>query len=295
MNTQPCPTSVRVRAPWPDELARVMAAFPELARFLPCHPLLLLAGDGPERIVAAAAVGEPDRKGVSAFSFAARARWLASEACAPLFAAIEATATGLGARGLMTVDDLNSTHPAVDALLRAGFVESRRIEFWSTHLPTLQARIARIDARLASAGRSHPFVSETLAERHLPAVRTLMAAEGMFAPEEVTLKGAASGRGFDPRYSFVVHDGGELAGAILVRRMGDVAFVDGEAVGPAWRGGLNLVHHRLYASATEHGLADGITTIVYTVDTLAAQTAHRMARRTDSYLKRTVLRLIKDL
>jgi hypothetical protein len=271
-------------------------AFPKFPRHQALRPLLLLTAAGSvERIVGLAGVFDPVNA-VAGLTLAVRPRFLADPGLVVLLAAAAQAAREAGATRLITTDDLRPGNPHLVALEQNGFAASRRLELWSTKLPRIRDRVARVQVRLEAAGRARRFNAEPLRAEHLAAVRGLMAAEHLLEGQEITLAGGDGGRGYDPAVSFVVFSGPELAGAILARRSGSEAVaVEAEAVAPAWRGGSNLVHHALYRACIQAADTHGVQHFIYTVDTAGHVDTRRMARRSDSRRLGESVQLVRPL
>jgi len=285
-----------VRLPWPDELPRLVAAFPKFPRQKAFSPLVLVAKAGEvERLVGLAGIMN-QIKGVAGLALALQPRYLNDPGAGALLAAVQQTAAAAGARRLITIDDLRTGNPLVPMLEDNGFTIFRRLEFWMTALTVIRDRVERVQNRLVATGRAGRFTAEPLREDHLPAVEELMAAEHLLEARSITLSRTESGDGYDPKLSFVVFAGSRLAGALLAHRAGaEEVAVEAEAVALPWRGGTGQVHHTLYQACIQAASDLNLKNFIYTVDKTGHVDTGRMARRSDSRLLGEGLQLSKAM
>ena len=275
-----------VRAPWPDEIPRLTAAFSQFPLARVHAPLVLVAEAAQvERLVGVAGVGLPS-DGLAPLFLAVRPRYLDSPALHALLEAAASLARALGAHTLQTADSLAPADPRVAALKQHGFVHSRTEEVWRTSFADMLPRLDRVHQRLETAGRLAGHTVAPLAEADLPEVRALMLAAGLLTPDRVFLlpeKDHTAARGHHAALSPVVRREGRLVGALLARATGgagsgSVVF-EAQAVDPASIGGFDVANHLTLRGVAQAGLAAGRTHMVFSADTAKAPATVRMARR----------------
>lgn len=205
-------------------------------------------------------------------------------------------AVAAGCRGLVSIDWLDVTSAAADALAGAGFrPTARRFEYEGTFAEALAAlrplyrEVADrgwipADARIVPLDDAdHAAVAEVHV-RHFGG-----------DPQGVTNLLAGRGRGgYDGRFSFALLVGGRVIGYTLGRVLAeqDLCEFDWTAIDPAYRGGwANLW---LRAHAAERLLEAGIHTYRYRALAEHAD-SRRAARRAGSRLVQTAARMAKPL
>ncbi len=282
-----------IRPPWPDEIPRIVAAFPQVRRDAIAYPLVaVVTTGGVERIVGLAAISPPV-SGISGFSLVLRPRYLDTPVAGALVTPLAQLARDLGAVKLLTLDELSPDDPRRRALERFGFSLHQELEIWATPLAPIRERVDRVRRRLHHTARHRPLQPRPLSIADLDEVRTLMTSEHLLSGEEIDLGHSATPHRFDPRLSFVVREEGQLAGAILARTLGaGRILIAAEAVGPRWRGGRDLVHHALLGAVIDEASKQGATEFTYSVDATRKVDTARMARRSGSRLVSRCVRLL---
>lgn len=290
-----CPPCA-VRRAHPHECARIATAFPHLRLDASVLPIVLVASaGGVERLVGVASVLPPVQQ-IAGVSLMLRSRFVRLHACGPLVDASCALARKLGARELVTVDDLRQDDPRLEALASRGFAISQTHEIWSTPLAAIRARVDLVQERLARKARAAGYVAYPISPDDLDSVRALLDAENLLGGEHITPVAGRHGQGIDAGLSFVVRDRQQLVGALLARPIGRSAVaVMAEVVAPGWRGACGVVHHALLRACIEASAVREAREFIYTVDTGTTVDTARMARRSGSRALGRTLRLKASL
>ncbi|MFH1497692.1 MAG: hypothetical protein ABII82_07680 [Verrucomicrobiota bacterium] len=245
MNTQPNAPSWKVRAPWPDELARLPTALRESLqrRGASRHWLWVLVTGDLERIVGAIALAEPEarpdapRRG--------RIDWSLSPAWSHDRAAIEALLqAALERAAAVNVIELDAQAPLdghVAACLEArGFSNVRTHEVWQL---SVAANIRHRNPAIERMLTRRPIRVHPLDERSLEPVRALCSAHGLLAHERVELPAPATRnpKGLRPALCFVTGEPTDPSAVILGKAGSGQAYLEVLARNPSARaGGLEV-------------------------------------------------------
>jgi len=288
-------SAFEIRAALPSEAAVARRLVPEV----------FTAGAAPDALLVAHRADVPMPLGVCAIAW----RPWGKPAGFPLHVHVDGTARrqGIGralvrAAAQLCRDDTDRFHgwdavvegSEADTFARAvGFGVHRRTHFFDADLAACQALVDPIHARL-QAYEAIPPNATVVALGDAPAREVArLVSETFDSPiHEVLANLQRPGGGFDPQYSFVLMVDGAVGGALLQRRIGDVAQVEVSVIAPALQCGWAIVV--LLREAAVRGVAAGATHIRFRCDDGVHDTIN-LARRVRARLARTAVELSAPL
>ncbi len=271
-----------IRHPWPDELARLFEAFPEVAARGPTDYLVLVTCAPNERLVGVAALRRRSDSTPADPAAPAPLRWsvrprFAAESVRLLRAALaHARHAGLSAVQCETTGD--ETGAAEPSLAEAGFVCSRTEELWRIPLAAYATRLAPHAPGLGRKAAAAGLLAGPARPEHDEQLVALVGAAGLLPAERVRFSDTTP-RGYDRELSSLVLRAGQVVAALLIRKEPPRAIVETRVTAPASIGKANLPNALLLQRSLEQAQAAGLTEVVLTANPATAAETIRMAQR----------------
>ncbi len=265
-----------IRPPWPDELPRIAAAFPDLRSEGPLDPLVLIAPEPDERIVGVATINHPSDSAPARLQCVVRPRF--ADATARLLRAAVDRARAVGFCGLYAELPDSGNSPLPQPLAEVGFACRRSEELWQIQLATAIDRLAPIAESLLKRGAAAGLSAGPALPAHTDQIAALATAAHLLAPDRIRFTDT-DGRGFDRTLSTVVSHGDRVVAAILVRRQPPNALVETRVAAPDHIGKANLPNALLLVRSMQEGQKAGLENFVLTANPASAAETIRMAQR----------------
>lgn len=278
-----------IRPPWPDELARLFEAFPNITAPGPTDYLVLATTAPNERLVGVAALGRRPEPAPTDTAAPAPLRWVVRprfEAESPrlLQAALEhARRAGLPALQCETIGEEGDADQR--RLAEAGFVCGRTEELWCIPLAAYATRLAPLAAGLVRRAAAAGLAAGPARPAHDEQLIALVGTAGLLPAARVRFSDTTPG-GYDRELSSVVAHAGRVVAALLIRQDPPRAIVETRVTTPAFIGKSNLPNALLLQRSLGQAQAAGLTEVVLTANPATADETIRMARRLGGTLLR---------
>ncbi len=270
-------TAIAIRPPWPDELARLAQAFPDLRITRTCRPLVLVAIEPYERLVGAALVMPPqDEAPTRTCELAWQVRSRFADQSGPLLkAAAESLAPG---ESLVWQERTPEGATGSSAPTEAGFSCTQTHEVWSIPLANCFARRNPYSEALRRRGQACGYATAAALPQYRDGIIALVTNSGLLNESRVRFSDEHPA-GYDRELSTVVVRRAEVVAAVLVRREPSRAIVETRVVAPAHVGRFNLPNALLLDRSLGVAEGLGLTDVVLTADPANAKETIRFARR----------------
>lgn len=279
------PTTI-IRPPWPDELARLAQAFPDLQISRPCRPLVLVATEPYERLVGAALVSLPPTEAsqrTCELAWQVRPRFVDDEV--RLLRA--AAATLPPGESLVWQERTADGVTGSPAPKSAGFACTQVHEVWGIPLANCLARRAPYSAALQHKAAAAGYTAGPAQPAYHDGIVGLVTAAGLLTAERVRFTDEHPA-GYDREISTVVLRNNAVMGAVLVRRDHQRAIVETRVVAPGYLGRFNLPNALLLDRSLQVAAEAGLTEAVLTADPSSAPETIRFAKKCNGQRRSTV-------
>jgi hypothetical protein len=265
--------SFHIRAPFIDELPRVIQLLPQVSS--PQNVRLAVTGRV-ERIAAAAALYFPEpRRSPGLLKFTPSTADFAPEMLAELLAPLAEEAANAGASEVFLVGSVAEDHPLAALLEQEGFERYRQTEVYRLNPATVLERVEPLYQRLLSR-KIIPRTARAVAPRGalLPKLRLFLEVHQRNLSDRLE-----ADEGFTLEHSLVLLLENRIEGVFFTRNRGPDSYIGLILLAQELRGGLAWANTFMMREMLRFGLENGVERLFFEVHQQDHQGSHHIARR----------------
>lgn len=278
-------SSLIVRAPWRDELARVPDLTQGMQRVPAPWNLFALVALPPERIAGIGGIAQGEA-GSAFIHFRMRPRFIHQGKGRLLLDAILDKAREWGVGQLQAQVDPFS--PEAELLRAFGFDEKRMEEVWKVDLIKTKNRLDRIARKWR---KPDDWVVRGIVPDDLPTIAELIAPYNRLSPERLRLReeGEPYGDAYEGYPSSVVESGGELLGALLCKGSGGLnGYIEFRVVGEKYRQYSGILGGLMLHRSVQEALKLDYGSVFFTVNLKTDLETQNLAKRMGGVLTQRI-------